>query len=206
MRREGTQNSDCSIQLVSDSDCALEINNENIDSRETMVKELFYNANDENCLQCQVIINKDHSSKFNEKLLAQKKSEPKLSLLKRNGNLVPLNRKAFVEANAIFDDLLRTDRDVSVRNNVTHLPEIEVQVFSLETPALADSGSTSSAISQELWDKIKDRNPPPAFLKASNLKVTSAFGRKIASVIGQTLLEITINGNKYDTLGLIIQV
>lgn len=92
-----------------------------------------------------------------------------------------------------------------MRNNVTHLPEIEVQVFSLDTPALADTGSTSSAISNDLWEQVKDRTPRPVFLKANNLKVTSAFGKKIASVLGQTLLELTINGQKYDTLGLTIQ-
>lgn len=184
----------------SDSVCVLETSPDDVLSKETAVKEIFVEEETENCITCKEIVEKNHFQNFGTKQL-----EPKLSLLKRNGSSVLLDRKDFDQANAIFDDLLRNDRDVALRNNVTHLPEIEVKVFSLDTPALADSGSTSSAISHELWDQIKERQPPPAFLKASNLKVTSAFGRKIASVIGQTLLELSINGQQYDTLGLIIQ-
>ena len=65
--RERPLNIESPTHLVSDSDCALEINNTELDTFETSVKERILDAKDDNCIECNKIMEKDHFSIFNKR-------------------------------------------------------------------------------------------------------------------------------------------
>ena len=103
------------------------------------------------------------------------------------------------------NDLLEENTDAEdVREN-SKAPYVNVTIQQQVFPALVDSGSDITCVSEALWKELlesAETNWP--CLPVSGLTIESAFGSKSARVKIQTLLPITIGEITYDVPTLVV--
>ena len=161
--------------------------------RETAVKTMDYDQNE--CGQCRSIISTKHFE-----------VEPEVEVTKSIYNQDTARENCEEPINSIFDQLLEDYRnDPVISENIVVLPEVEVNIGGLRRKALSDTGASTSCIGYSFYLELSEKHPNLPYLTANALRVTAAYGSRVAKVEGQTLLPIEINDENYETLALIIK-
>jgi hypothetical protein len=103
-----------------------------------------------------------------------------------------------------YEEFVKEDDVCDINRCIVKCPEVRVRLNQVEVIALVDTGSQVNGISQEWFDRNRDKMGRVEMLNLANTTVKGALGNRSKLIRKQVLLSLCINNIQMDVVFLII--